>query len=81
MVSVLKKMIIAFITHKNKDPGRKRKVDKNEMKNLISKLPSLSIRKAASAVGVSPTLVLSILHDNLHLKPYKFHQWYKLENS
>ena len=67
------------MTHNNKEPGRKRKVAKNEVKNLISKLPSLSIRKAASAVEISPTLVFSILHDNLHLKPYKFHQWYKLE--
>ena len=67
------------MTHKNKDPERKRKVAKNEVKNLISKLPSLSIRKAASAVGVSSTLVFSILHDDLHLNPYKFHQWYKLE--
>ena len=44
------------------------------MKNLISKLPSLSIRKAASAVGVFPTLVFSILHDDLLLKPYNFYQ-------
>ena len=58
MVSVLKKTwSVAFMTHNNEDPGRKRKVAKNEVKNLISKLPSLSIRKATSAVGVSPMLV------------------------
>ena len=39
----------------------------------------MTIWKAASAFGVSPMLVFSILHDDLHLKPYKFHQWYKLE--
>ena len=65
------------MTHKNKDSERKRKVAKNDVKN--SKLPSLSIRKAASAFGVSLTLVFSILHDDLHLKLYIFYQWYKLE--
>ena len=63
----------------NKDPGGKRKVAENEVKNLIFKFQSLSIRKAASAVGVSPTLVCSILRDDLDLKPYIFYQWYKLE--
>ena len=64
------------MTHKNKDPGGGRKVAKNEMENLITKFPSLSIRKAASAVEVSSTFVF---HDDLHLKPYKFQQWHKLE--
>ena len=64
---------------KKKFSGGKWKVAKNEMENLISKFPSLSIRKAASAVGVFITLVFSILHSDLHLKPYKFHQWHKLE--
>ena len=41
----------------------------------------MSIRKAASAVGVSPTLVYYIFHDDLHFKPYKFHQWHKLEQE
>ena len=48
---------------------------------LVSDFPKLSIRKAASAVGVSATLVYHILHDDLHLKPYKFHQWHKLEEG
>ena len=39
----------------------------------------VSIQKAASAAGVSPTLVFSILHDDLYLKPYKCHHWHKLE--
>ena len=70
IVSVFEKTgSVAFMTHKNKDPRKKRKVAKNQVKNLISKLPSLSIRKEASAVGISPTLVFSILHDDLHLKP------------
>ena len=35
--------------------------------------------RLASAVNVSTTLVYSILHDDLHLKPYKFNVWQKLE--
>ena len=52
---------------------------KNQLESLVSDFPQLSIRKAASAVGVSPTLVYQIFHDDLHLKPYKFHLWHKLE--
>ena len=40
---------------------------------------TFSIRKAASAVGVSPTLVYHIFHDDLHVKPYKYQEWHKLE--
>ena len=39
----------------------------------------MSIRKAASALDISPTPVYYIFHDDLHLKPYKFHIWHKLE--
>ena len=41
----------------------------------------MSVRKAASAVGVSPTLVYNIYTDDLHLSAYKFHQWHKLEDK
>ena len=37
------------------------------------------MRKAASAVDVSSRLVYHILHDDLHVKPYKYQEWYKLE--
>ena len=50
-------------------------------KQLVSDFPQLSIREAASAVGVSPTLVYHIFHDDLYLKPYKFHLWHKLEDK
>ncbi len=46
---------------------------------MVSDFESFSITKAASAIGVSRTLVYHILHDDLHIKPYKFHQWHKLE--
>ena len=41
----------------------------------------MSTRKAASAIGVSQTLILTILHDDLHLKPYKFHNFQALEDA
>ena len=54
---------------------------KNQPENLVSDFSQLLIRKAASAVGVSPTLVYYIFHDDRHLKPYKFHLWHKLEDK
>ena len=41
----------------------------------------MSTRKAASAIGVSQTLILTIFHDDLHLKPYKFHNFQALEDA
>ena len=60
-----------------------------EKKNRSQKLacnngkgfPSLSIRNVASAVGVSLTFLYLILHGDLHLKPYKYQQWHKLEEN
>ena len=40
---------------------------------------TFSIIKSASAVGFSPTLLYHILHDDLHVKPYKYQEWHKLE--
>ena len=46
---------------------------------MISKVTTLSTRKAASLIGDSQTFILSILHDDLHLKPYKYQEYHKLE--
>ena len=62
---------VAHVAPKRKNSGQKREIVKNQLENLVSEFPQLSIRKAASAVGVSPTLVYHIFHDDLHLKPYK----------
>ena len=43
--------------------------------------PLMSIRKAASAVSVSPTLLYYIFHDYMHLKPYKFHLWHNMNDK
>ena len=52
---------------------------KIKLETMVNELPNLSIRKAASAVGVSPTLIYHVLHDDMHLKPYKYQTWHKLE--
>jgi len=64
---------------KREIPSKKWEEAKIELQNLIEEMPSLSIRKASSALGVSLTLVFNILHDDLHLKPYKLKDWHKLE--
>jgi len=46
---------------------------------MVAEFPNLSVRKYASAAEVSPTLIFNILHDDMHLKPYKYQTWHKLE--
>ena len=70
---------VKLVTGNQKEPSDKRKEAKIRVENVISEFPSLSIRKTAAAVNISPTLVFTILHDDLHLKPFKLHKWYKLE--
>ena len=61
-------------------PNQKSKT-RERLESMVSDFETFFIRKAASAIGISPTLVYHILHDDLHLKPYKFHQWHKLEDQ
>ncbi len=63
-----------------KKPRQKRKDAENTIKSIVSEMPNLSIRKMAQSVDISPTLIFTILHDDLHLKPYKLHKWHKLEH-
>jgi hypothetical protein len=67
------------IPHIKKEPTQKRQEVKNQLETMVTEFPKLTIRKAASAIGVSPTHIFNILHDDLHLKPYKLHNWNKLE--
>jgi DNA-directed RNA polymerase subunit F len=60
------------------DPEKRQEV-KNEVNALISAMPNLSIRKMACAVDTSYSTVRSILIDELHLKPYKYHMCHKLQ--
>jgi transposase len=59
--------------------SKKRENAEKELVQVVAENPSISSRKAASALGVSQTLIVTILNDDLHLKPYKFHVWHKLE--
>jgi len=70
---------VEHVPPKHKNLGQKREMAKKQLESLVSDFPQLSIRKAASAVSVSPKLVYYIFHDDMNLKPYKFHLWHKLE--
>jgi hypothetical protein len=62
-------------------PNEKREEAKNQLKILYEGGSSLSLRKAAQIAGISHVTVLSILKEDLHLKPYKIHEWHKLEDT
>lgn len=51
---------------------------KIQLKNLISAKPTLSIRKASCAIGVSYSTTRIILREDLHLKPYKYQDYHEL---
>ena len=80
IVSVFEKTgTVAHMAPKRKEPNQKREDAKNQLETMATDYSTLSIRKAAAAVGVSPTLVYHILHEDLHVKPYKYQEWHKLE--
>jgi len=70
---------VAYALPKRREPNPKREEARNQLKSMISEDYTLSSRKAASAIGVSQTLIISILNDDLHVKPYKQQEWHKLE--
>ena len=72
---------VAHVPPISKNPSPKREKAKTDLQTMISEFPKLPIRKAVSAIDVSQTLVYHIIHDDLHLKPYKFHLWHKLEDT
>ena len=61
---------------KRKEPRKKQEAAKNQLETMATDFTTFSIRKAASAVGGSATLVYHILH----VKPYKYQEWHKLED-
>ena len=61
------------MANKNKEPDEKRKEVQNPLETMITKFRNFSISKAAVAIQIYPKLVYTILNDNLHLKPHKFH--------
>jgi hypothetical protein len=68
--------VIKKKSSKRKEPNQKRLDTTNKLKTVLKQDSSLSIRKTK----VSTTLVFKILHDDLHLKPYKLHNWHKLDD-
>lgn len=80
IVSTFEKHGSVIGTTKNKRPtSQKREEVKNQLETMIEENPTLSTRKAASALECSQTLIVTVLHDDLHLKPYKFHNWHAIE--
>jgi len=63
--------LVEHVPPKQKNLGQKRDTAKKQLENIVSDFPQMSIRKGASAVGVSPTLVYHIFTDDLHLKSSK----------
>ena len=59
---------VAYKTPQIKKTGDKRKAAKFELESMIAEMPNLSIRKAATVLNVSSTLIFNILHDDLHHK-------------
>ena len=80
IINIFEKMSsVVHIPRIVRDPTQKRQEAKNKLETMD--FPNLSIRKAAFAVGVSPSLAHNILHEDLHLKPYKFHRWHKIDKK
>jgi hypothetical protein len=61
-VSTFEKHDSVFGTTKNEERGKK------TLKTMIAENHSLSTRKAASILQYSQTLIVTVLHDDLHLK-------------
>ena len=77
IVSVLEESgTVAHMPPKRREPSPKREDAKNQLETMATDFSTFSIRKAASAVGGSATLVYHILH----VKPYKYQEWHKLED-
>jgi len=69
---------VANMPSSRAEPSQKREDAKNQLKEMFSANPSLSIRKASANTGVSYGMVQIILKEDLHLKPYKIHYCHQL---
>ena len=68
-------------TKNGRATSKKREEVKNQLETMIAENRFLSTRKAASSLQCSQTLILTVLHDDLHLKPYKFLNWHVMRNT
>jgi hypothetical protein len=58
--------------------NEQRESAKKQLIDLIHEFPKLSVRKAASAVGLNRETVRVFLKEDLHLKPYKEQEYHQL---
>ena len=63
---------VAHVPPKRKNPDPKRETVKNERKRRVSEFSVLSIRKAASAVDVSSTLVYQMFKEYISFVKIEF---------
>jgi hypothetical protein len=64
-------------SYKRLDLAQKRQIAKNDVENLVSQFPKLSLRLISAESQISQSLTRKILKDDLALKPYKIPE-YKL---
>lgn len=60
-------------------PSKKREEAKKQLKTLFSDFENLSLRKAERITGISYGMIRRVLKEDLHLKPYKEHEWHELQ--
>lgn len=64
---------------KRLDMAQKRKIAKNDVENLVSAFPKLSIKLISAECQISSSLTRNILKEDLALKPYKIPEYQKLQ--
>lgn len=69
---------LASLPPLQRKPTQKREDAKNTLEEIFKETPTMSIRKASDSANISYGLVQSILKEDLHLKPYKMHEWHEL---
>ncbi len=64
--------IVGPTKNRRPDSQKREKKVKKQLKTMIAENHSLSTKKAASVLQYSQTMIVTVLHDDPHLKPYKF---------
>jgi hypothetical protein len=60
-------------------PNERKEERIKRIRDLFSATATMSTRKASRATGIPYKTIHCILKDDLHLKPYKIHDWHLLE--
>ena len=64
---------------KRLDLAQKRQKAKNDVENLVSKFPKLSLRLISAECKISQSLTTKVLKEDLALKPYKIPEYQLLQ--